>query len=237
MPNVIDKAVQWAINIAKDDSHGYSQANRWGFPDYDCSSFVISAYDQAFKSFGLSSPKDYGATYTGNMLSPFVACGFKAIDIAEIRQGEKLVKGDVLLNVVNHTCIYIGNNQVVNCRTDEDGRSGDSSGNEIRIQAYWDFPWNYILRYVGDEEDHLPDQGEDPDPKEEKILMPNNSKGIGVAMLQGGLKYLGYNLGKYGIDGDGGLQHSYTNTALKQAVSKGQISEETVKYLLSLKRG
>ena len=26
----LEKAVQWAINIANDDSHGYSQENRWG---------------------------------------------------------------------------------------------------------------------------------------------------------------------------------------------------------------
>ena len=31
--------LQWAIDIANDDSHGYSQCNRLG-PDYDCSSLV-----------------------------------------------------------------------------------------------------------------------------------------------------------------------------------------------------
>ena len=37
---VIDNAVQWATDIANDDSHWYSQDVRWG-PHYDCSSFVI----------------------------------------------------------------------------------------------------------------------------------------------------------------------------------------------------
>ena len=41
MPN-INAAVHWAIEIALDDTHGYSQANRYG-PDYDCSSFIAAA--------------------------------------------------------------------------------------------------------------------------------------------------------------------------------------------------
>ena len=43
----IEKAVKWAENTAADDSHGYSQYNRWGNPDYDCASFVISAFRSA----------------------------------------------------------------------------------------------------------------------------------------------------------------------------------------------
>ena len=43
---VIDNAVQWATDIANDDSHWYSQDVRWG-PHYDCSSFVITAYQNA----------------------------------------------------------------------------------------------------------------------------------------------------------------------------------------------
>ena len=43
---VIEKAVEWAVATANDNSHGYSQVDRWG-PDYDCSSFVIQAYEQA----------------------------------------------------------------------------------------------------------------------------------------------------------------------------------------------
>ena len=41
-----EKAVTWAIEIANDPAHGYDQDNRWG-PDYDCSSLVISAWQQA----------------------------------------------------------------------------------------------------------------------------------------------------------------------------------------------
>ena len=43
---IIEKYVTWAVNIANDNTHGYSQAVRWS-PDYDCSSFVISALEAA----------------------------------------------------------------------------------------------------------------------------------------------------------------------------------------------
>ena len=36
MKNIVEEAVQWAIDTANDSSHGYDQGNRWG-PDYDCS--------------------------------------------------------------------------------------------------------------------------------------------------------------------------------------------------------
>ena len=38
---VIDNAVQWATDIANDDSHWYSQDVRWG-PHYDCSYFCYN---------------------------------------------------------------------------------------------------------------------------------------------------------------------------------------------------
>ena len=41
----IEAAVNWAIQIANDNSHGYDQANRWG-PDYDCSSLLIQSEER-----------------------------------------------------------------------------------------------------------------------------------------------------------------------------------------------
>lgn len=143
--SVIDSAVSWAIGIANDNSHGYSQTDRWG-KDYDCSSLVISAYEQA----GVPV-RQKGATYTGNMRQAFLACGFvDATYEVGLSSGYGLQPGDVLLNYAAHTCLYIGNGKVVNARTDEGNpQSGDQSGNEIRIQNYWNFPWNCVLRYKG----------------------------------------------------------------------------------------
>lgn len=42
----IEDATQWMISLAADDTHGYSKDNRWG-PDYDCSSAIITAWENA----------------------------------------------------------------------------------------------------------------------------------------------------------------------------------------------
>ena len=97
---VIQKAINWAVSIANDASHGYDQTNRWG-PDYDCSSFVISAFTQA----GVPLT----CTYTGDMLSNMLANNFPSISLTAGIQ-----YGDVLLTVSNgHTAISSGNHQLV----------------------------------------------------------------------------------------------------------------------------
>ena len=81
---IIDKAVNWAIAIANDNTHGYDQANRWG-PDYDCSSFVISAF-----THGGLDLKGNGATYTGNMKDVCKKLGFEEVPITDWTNGAKL---------------------------------------------------------------------------------------------------------------------------------------------------
>ena len=148
----IEKAVTWAVDIARDSSHGYDQLNRWG-PNYDCSSLVISAWEQA----GVPV-KSAGATYTGNMFNVFCANGF-----CVVRDGS-LKRGDVLLNVRHHTAMYIGNNQIVQASINErgtvtGGQTGDQTGREINISSYYNYPWDYILRY--EEDDEAPASGHD----------------------------------------------------------------------------
>lgn len=143
----IEKAVAWAIETAHNNEHGYSQVNRWGNPDYDCSSFVISAWEYA----GVPV-KRAGASNTRNMRGAFLSCGF--VDVTRqvnLSNGSGLQPGDVLLNDVAHTCLAVGGGKVANCRTDEGHpQGGDQSGNEIRIQNFWNFPWSCVLRYKGE---------------------------------------------------------------------------------------
>ena len=150
MMTIPERAAQIAVQIANDDRHGYSQANRYGTlesGDFDCSSLVIYCYHRAFLEAGISpTPQNAGASYTGNMLAGFTRCGFKAM---RDNNGTGLQVGDVLLNEARHTAIVCSLNpvKVVNARGDIDGVAGDSTGSEIRIQNYWSYPWDFVLRY------------------------------------------------------------------------------------------
>lgn len=147
----IEKAVTWALQIAQDPAHGYDQTHRWG-PDYDCSSLMISAWQQA----GVPV-KAAGATYTGNMFQAFLRCGFEDVT-AEINlnNGTGLQRGDVLLNAQHHTAMSIGGGQIVHASINESGRatggkSGDQTGREICVRSYYKYSkgWDKVLRYVG----------------------------------------------------------------------------------------
>lgn len=210
----INKAVAWAVGIADDPSHGYDQANRWG-ADYDCSSFVISAWQQA----GVPV-KTSGASYTGNMYYAFIKCGFRDVTNAvNLTTGAGLEKGDVVLNTARHTEMYIGNGKMVKASINElggvtGGKPGDQTGREIYISNYYkpSCGWDYVLRYYGGEE--KPDTDEEKtEPKVDPATLPcyvklpllqRGSKGEYVRALQILLIGRGYSCGSWGADGDFG---------------------------------
>ena len=148
----VTSAVEYMKKVANDPKHGYSQILRWGNPDtwsdYDCSSLVISAYESA----GIKV-KTAGATYTGNMYSVFLKCGFKDVTSSvNLATGSGLKAGDVLLNHQNHTAMMISTTQLAQASIDEKGgimggKTGDQTGYEIHIRSYYNYPWNVILRY------------------------------------------------------------------------------------------
>lgn len=147
MTNKVEQFTQQAINIANDNNHGYSQYNRWGNPDYDCSGLVITVVQNS----GIPV-KTNGATYTGNMYQAFLMAGFKDVtNSVNLSTGQGLIRGDILLNVKHHTEIYIGNSRNVGARISENGtihgKPGDQTGQEIRTHKYYNYPWNYVLRY------------------------------------------------------------------------------------------
>lgn len=142
-PNAtIQSAMDWALATAADDSHGYSQQTRNGNPNYDCSSFVIAAYEAA----GVPV-KEAGAGYTGNMKNSFTKVGFEWIPGNP--NMEDLLPGDVLLSESDHTEMYIGNGKNVGAHGDMDGVNGDSSGREICVSDYPRRSWDGVLRYTG----------------------------------------------------------------------------------------
>lgn len=218
--SVIEKAVQWALNIAQDNSHGYSQQVRWG-PSYDCSSLVITAFRQA----GIPLAE---CTYTGNMKFPMLRAGFKNVtDDVELASGALLQRGDVLLNEVHHTAIYIGNGQIVHARSSEGtSDTADNSGNEIRVQSYYNYPWDVVLRYTGDKQEESVDV---PSVFSKcTVTLPELSYsdyGDAVAAMQSILKLRGEDIGTCGVDGDFGGD---TEEALKSYQTKHSLTPDGI---------
>lgn len=153
-------AICWMEDTAADDRHhGYDQEDRWGEEgDYDCSSAVIMAWEQA----GVPV-KTRGATYTGNMKRVFTQCGFEDVtDEVNLRTGAGLRRSDVLLNEVNHTAMYCGNGLLVEAAINEyggivGGSTGDQTGREFWIHNYYNYPWDCVLRYHEDAQPVLED--------------------------------------------------------------------------------
>ena len=221
---IIDNAVTRALEIAADDSHGYDQANRWG-PDYDCSSLVISVFRKA--GVPLS------CTYTGNMRGDMLRCGFEDVTgSVDLATGAGLERGDVLLNHVHHTALYIGGGQLVQASINEygtttGGQTGDQTGREIYTRGYYNYPWNTVLRYKGS-------SGTVPDispvisqlDRNITVSLPELKSGdidVSVAMLQAALKYKGYN--PRWVDGEFGAQ---TGAALKAFQADHGLDADTI---------
>ena len=143
-------AYDWAVSIAGNQKHGYSQQVRWGNPDYDCSSLVISAYEQAGVPL-----KSNGATYTGNLRSVALSCGFEDVTKkVNLNTGAGLKKGDILMyhksGPIGHTALASGDGRIVHARGQSHGSSapGDQ-GSEIAVTAYYRGSWTTVLRYTG----------------------------------------------------------------------------------------
>ena len=203
----INKAVAWAVAVADDPAHGYDQAQRWS-PDYDCSSFVITAWQQA----GVPV-KTSGASYTGDMYWAFLKCGFRDVtNSVNLNTGANLQKGDVVLNTKHHTEMYIGNGKMVKASVNEfggvtGGKSGDQNGREIYIGNYYkpSYGWDYVLRYYGGETEEAPKADPVTLPCYVKLpMLQRGDRGEYVRALQILLIGRGYALPKYGADGDFG---------------------------------
>ncbi len=138
----VSRFVSSAIAIARDDSHGYSDSNRWG-PDYDCSSYIITALRNA----GFNTN---GATYTGNMRSALTGAGWSYYPASSMNLSgtSRLKSGDILIKS-GHAEIYVGGGQRAGAHKNYDGRQGDSSGREISVSSYYNGGWAGVLRYTG----------------------------------------------------------------------------------------
>lgn len=199
----IEKAAAWAEATASDNTHGYAQDARWG-PDYDCSSFVITALRQA--GFTLN------ATYTGDMRKALMAAGFADVTAkVNLSTGAGVQRGDVLLNDSSHTAMALGGGKIVQATINEKGtvtggKTGDQTGREIYIRSYYNYPWNVVLRYAARETSSgantaTEEKGED---EIEMRMLKTGDKGYQVWVLQTLLIARGFSCGETGSDSDFG---------------------------------
>lgn len=145
----IQKMIDYAVAIANDDSHGYSQTRRWKSQgtDRDCSSLMYEAANAAGYNVTVGPS---GTHYTGTMIEDFENAGFTVLrfdgNLYDLDKGDILVRdpwGDD-----GHTEMYIGNNQLVGAHGSEygtaDGEPGDQTGGEISVVGVYG-NWDYVL--------------------------------------------------------------------------------------------
>lgn len=162
-------AVKLMEHLCNHNWHGYSQPNRNGdgegvcnvvidgvtyHPeqgDRDCSSAIIESYTLAGIDCG-------GASYTGNMRECMVNSGnFKWHPMSS---GFIAQAGDCYLKEGSHTamCTSAVPDMLAEFSISEtggiDGRTGDQTGRESYIHAYYDYPWDGILECVATGETH-----------------------------------------------------------------------------------
>lgn len=155
---IIHDAVEFAVNIANDNNHGYSQRIRSLYEiddpkSFDCSSLACTAYYYAFLKNGLTTQARYlkeHCSYTGNMLN-MCNCGFEIVARNQTAHSQ-MQKGDLELNTTYHVAMAIDKDNIVHARSSEGTTDAkDNSGNEIRTQPWYLYShgWTHRLRFTG----------------------------------------------------------------------------------------
>ena len=167
-------------DMCDDEDNGYSWTPRWGEDgkpvksisidgykysydrgSYDCSSSTITAWKCALSYTKHAHMLD-GAVSTHNMREVFLASGlFEWMPRSFIAQ-----PGDLYLNIVNHVAMC--QSQVPDMLSEfsnsENGdvynnQTGDQTGWESHVCAYYDYPWDGILHYNGKADDEMAQSG------------------------------------------------------------------------------
>lgn len=167
----VETAIQWAIGITNDNTHGYSQGSGIGrytgsreSPDYDCSSLIYHALQYAgFDIIGQwqKNNPEYCKRYNGRQYSGDADTiwmdleklgGWSKYSWYEVKNN--LVRGDILCIPEHHVAFYIGEGKTVEARgvNNPTGRgsyaTGDQGG-EIDFYNAQGRGWIEVYRYTG----------------------------------------------------------------------------------------
>ncbi len=132
--------VQYALDMAYDDSIGYSQTNRLRNPDVDCSSFVAFALKDAGYSI---TPSTFSTRSAASVLTRL---GFEELSFSS---KYNLLPGDILLRS-GHMEIYIGNYLMVGAHSSTINgvgypEGGDQTGQEVSVTLVSE-DWTKVYR-------------------------------------------------------------------------------------------
>lgn len=240
--NVINDAVSFAVGIANDNSHGYSQAVRSLYnisapKSFDCSSLCCTSYYYAFLKNGLTEQANYlksHCSYTGNMLN-MLNVGFEIVARNQTAHSQ-MQKGDLELNVTHHVAMAIDRDNIVHARSSEGTTNTiDDSGNEIRTQSWYNYShgWTHRLRFTG-KGLNLNSSTNTSTTTTTKNWIEYGDRGNDVENLQAKLNKVGYKLEVDGICGNA------TVAAIKDFQTKynlavdGQAGKNTITKLDSV---
>ena len=167
----VEAMVRWAEDIANDNRFGYSlgvytwlKSDRFdpftvsgASLDYDCASFVTAAlaHSGMGDDFVNACKKP---PIVGGVVTLLKQNDWKLVKVNGKKPSiSQLKRGDILVNPSYHIEIYDGNKMDVGAHWDWDGKTGDSSGQEINIRPTSKFSHGYtaVYRYYGDIENDL----------------------------------------------------------------------------------
>lgn len=203
--NVKQWMANYAIEYAKDNSHGYTndypENQWWRGLDVDCGSFMSKCLHEALLKIGVNTGYQYFEPQGGWSIynETFLRKYCDRYNYSDVRNqvGDILVSGGhtVMITAVNP-------DYITHAANDYDGRTGDSSGNEIRTQKLYDGGWHYIYR-LKDQYNKDIDSGSHVEPTEGDEIMTKlstlkkGSTGNQVKNLQALLNLWTTQSGKY----------------------------------------
>lgn len=171
--NVKQWMAMYAVAYAKDNSHGYTNDypdNQWwrGL-DVDCGSFMSLCIHMALLKINIDTGYQYFEPQGGWSIynEAFLLRYCDRFNYVDVRNevGDILVSG-------GHTVMItaVDPDYITHAANDYDGRTGDSSGNEIKTQKLYDGGWHYIYRLKNQYNKEL-DGGSDTEPADDNAII------------------------------------------------------------------
>lgn len=140
----IEAAINEVLAYARDDTHGYQLQSRDLDYGLDCAGLMM-LYASLVEGVPFAC---YPNFHTWTERSVLTSRGWTCVPFSE---SEK-VRGDILLREdpeggTGHTVLYLGDGTIVGAEGNWDGVPGDSSGQEIVRRSYYDYQYDWILRW------------------------------------------------------------------------------------------